>query len=79
MFLEGIKSIYILFKKKSSLKKYIKNIDADIVISSRIEITKILNKLKGKNIVKIAEEHVHHNNNLKYVKTLKKNTNNIPT
>lgn len=77
MFLEGIKSIYILFKKKSSLKKYIKNIDADIVISSRIEITKILNKLKGKNIVKIAEEHVHHNNNLKYVNTLKKNTNNI--
>lgn len=67
---EGFKSIKILMLKKKTMIDYIKSTDADIVISSRVEITELLNKYK-KNYITIAEEHRHHNNDLKYIKRLK--------
>ena len=71
-FKEGIKSIKILYLKKNSMKNYIKKSDADILISSRIEITELLNKYAKSNKITIAEEHRHHNNNQKYIKRLNK-------
>lgn len=74
---EGIKSIRILYLKKQSMKKYIKNSNAKIIISSRVDFTKLLSKYKKKNIITIAEEHCHHNNNQKYIKKVKKACKNI--
>lgn len=71
-FIEGLKALYILYKKKSTMKKYIQSTNADIIVSSRIEITELLNKY-GKGI-KIAEEHRHHNNDKKYINRLYKAT-----
>lgn len=76
-FIEGLKALRILFEKKNTMKKYIINSNSDIMISSRIEITELLNKY-GKSY-KIAEEHRHHNNDKKYIKKLKKATTNIDT
>lgn len=71
-FKEGLKSLKILFFKKYKMINYIKKSDADILISSRIEITELLRKYKKKGKITIAEEHVHHNNNNEYINRLKK-------
>ena len=71
-FKEGLKSLNILHQKKKTMKEYIKNCNADIIISSRVEIAEILSKNKPQNTIAITEEHCHHNNNKKYIKRLKK-------
>ena len=76
-FIEGLKSLKILHLKKTTMKRYIKNSDADILISSRIEITELLNKYAKNKALTIAEEHSHHNNNKKYIKRLQKACKNI--
>ena len=76
-FKEGLKSMNILQLKKKTMKEYIINSNADIIISSRIEFTDLLSKYKSKNVITIAEEHCHHNNNKKYIKRLKKACKNI--
>ena len=81
-FKAGLKSINILYQKSHTMKKYIMNTDADIIISSRVDIAKILNKYVSKNkmhkkIITITEEHCHHNNNVKYINKLKKACQNI--
>lgn len=73
---EGFKSIKILYLKKKLMKDYIINSDDDILISSRIEITELVNTY-AKNKIKICEEHRHHNNDYNYINRLKKATNNM--
>ena len=48
----------------------IKNLDCDIVISTRILHNNWVSKYAKSNIIKIAQEHNHHNNNVKYIKKL---------
>lgn len=75
-FKEGLKSLKIIYYKKKKIKDYLKTTTADIVISSRIEFSEILNKTKG-SFLKIAEEHVYHNNNQKYINRLGRAIKNI--
>lgn len=74
---EGFKSITILYKKYTLVKKYIYKSDSKIIISTRLEFTKLLNNYGNKEIIKIAEEHVYHHNNKKYFKKLKSSLTNI--
>ena len=48
--------------------KAIKNLDCDIVISTRILHSNWVRKYANKNIIKIAQEHNHHNNSKKYIR-----------
>lgn len=64
---EGLKSVKILYLKKHCMIKAIKKIDADIVISTREIHNKLLGRYGKKHIIKIAQEHNHHNNNTKYI------------
>lgn len=74
---EGVKAIKVLFYKKTKMIHAIKNLDSDIVISTRIYHNKLLGKY-GKNIkIKIAQEHNHHNNNQKYIKQVINSVKNI--
>ena len=50
--------------------KEIKNIKEGIVISTRIEFTTLLNRYGNNNILKVAQEHYHHNDNKKYIRTM---------
>ena len=68
---EGIKSIKILYLKKHLMIKKVKNIDTDIVFSTRIEFAKLLSKYCSNNIIKITQEHVN-NESEKYIKKVKK-------
>lgn len=74
---EGIKSVNILYKKHSLIKNYIYNSDSKIIISTRLEFTKILNNYGDEKTIKIAEEHVYHKENKKYIKKLKRALTNI--
>lgn len=68
---EGFKSIYILYKKKSLMKNYIYNANSKVIISTRLEFTKILSDYGNEEAIKIAEEHVYHNNDKQYINQLK--------
>lgn len=74
---EGFKAVKILYLKRKLTSDYIYNCDSKIIISSRIDFTKLLNKYGNNLAVKIAEEHVYHNNSKKYFKLLKKSMKNI--
>lgn len=69
---ESFKSLNILYKRIYVVKKYIKETDADVLISSRILYTRLVSKYGKKTALKIAQEHRHHNNDRKYIKKLKK-------
>lgn len=55
----------------------IKNLDSDIIISTRILFTKWLSKYGLDNIIKIAQEHRHHNHDKYYIRQVIKACTNI--
>lgn len=56
---EGFKSLYILLNKNSKIIKCILSSDAKIIISTRYEFSKLLNKYGRNDIIKISEQHVY--------------------
>lgn len=74
---EGLKSLKILRLKKSKMVESIKNIKSGIVISTRIEHNKLLSKYVNEGITTIAQEHTHHNDNMKYINSLVNSCKNI--
>lgn len=74
---EAIHSMKILYLRKKLMIKKIKQIEADIIISTRILHNNWVGKYAKKRIIKIAQEHNYHNNNKKYIKKLIKSLKNI--
>lgn len=74
---EIIKSFKIIILRKKLMIKAIKNLNCDIVISTRILHNNWVSKYAKRNIIKIAQEHNHHNNNEKYIKKLIKSLKNF--
>ena len=74
---EGIKAGQILLKKRIKVIKYIKNCKSDYIVSTRCEFSTLLSKYGNNNTVKIAQEHRYHNNDKKYINTIKNKYNNI--
>ena len=74
---EGIKSIKILKLKKLKMIKAIKDIESGIVISTRVEHNELLSKFGKDNLVKIAQEHTHHNNEEAFIQRLIDSCSNI--
>jgi glycosyltransferase involved in cell wall biosynthesis len=70
-------SIKVLYLRKRLMIKEIKRIDADIIISTRLLFNSWLGKYAKKDIIKIAQEHNHHNNNKKFIRAVKKSLKNI--
>ncbi len=74
---ESIKAIKILYKKKYNIIDEIKKCKSDLIISTRVEFTEILNKYYSGNAILISQEHRHHNNDEKYIKRVKNSLTNI--
>lgn len=68
---EGFKSIYILLNKNSKIIKYLINSDAKVIISTRYEFSKLLNKYGRSDALKISEQHVY-DISAKYIAKLNK-------
>ena len=62
-----IKNLVLLNRRKKSNIKAIKNIDSDIIITTRDFHNRLVGKYAKKNIKKIATEHNYHNNDNKYI------------
>ena len=67
---EGYVSLKVLILKKRKNIKSIKQCNSDVIISTRDFHNHLIQKHAGKNIVKIATEHNHHNNDQKYIDSL---------
>lgn len=63
---EGIKAIKILYLRRKTMIDYIKNSDADYIISTRDIFDRWLGDYANGEVVKIGWEHNHHHNNKKY-------------
>ena len=69
-FKDGFNGFTMFQKRKSTMINYIKNSDADIIISSRDIFDEWLGYYGSKDIVKIGWEHNHFHNNYKYAKKI---------
>lgn len=67
LFREGFKSAKILYLRTALMKKAIKSLDANVVISSRYLYHKLLTDNIKSGTVCIAQEHNHHNGDEKYI------------
>ena len=60
-------SLKVLYLRKKLMIKAIRNLDCDIAISTRYLHSNWLGKYGSNKIIKIAQEHNHHNNDKKYI------------
>lgn len=74
---EGFKSVYILFLKDYLIIKEMYNCNSLYVVSTRNEFSSLLSEYGNSNAVKIAQEHMHHRDNKKYINNIKYEFNNI--
>lgn len=74
---QGIKATWILFLKKYLIVREIINDDGNIIISTRMEFSVLLSKYGNENTLKIAQEHRYHDNDKKYINTIKNKYDNI--
>lgn len=77
IFKQGFISIKVLYLRKKLMIKEIKKTDSDIIISTRLLFNKWVGKYAKNNIIKISQEHNHHNNNKKFIQAIKKSLKNI--
>lgn len=63
---ESLKSIKILYKKHKSMVDYIKNTDADVIISTRVFLNELLSEYGKDTTLKVGWEHNHYHNDMKY-------------
>lgn len=68
---ESVKAFKILYLKKRLMKKEVKKLDTDFVLSTRIEYANMLSKYAPKSVIKMTQEHLH-NDSKKYIKKVKK-------
>lgn len=64
---EGVYSLRVLHGRVSAMKKALRSLESDAVISTRILYNRLLVKNCPRSAVKIAQEHRHHNNDEKYI------------
>lgn len=74
---ELTKAIKILYLRKKTMKDVVKQCNSSVIISTRILYNLLLSKYGAKDIIKIAQEHRHHNNNKIYIRRLVKSCYNI--
>lgn len=67
---EGFYAVKVLYLKNSLLTKSMTECNSKIIISTRAYFSLKLIKNNEYNNIKIAEEHIYHNNNQKYIKKL---------
>ena len=70
LFKEGFKAIKTLYLRKRTMINYIKDSNADIIISTRVLFTDLLSKYGKEKTIKIAQEHRHHLNDTNYIENL---------
>lgn len=68
---EVIRRFKVLFKANTKLKKVLKAIKTDYIITTRVKHHKMVSKYVDNKVIKVATEHNHHQGNNKYLNGLK--------
>ena len=63
---ESLKSLKILYRRRKSMINYIKNTDANVIISTRVFLNELLSEYGSDNTLKIGWEHNHYHDDMKY-------------
>ena len=63
---ESLKALKILYKRHKNMVDYIKNSDADVIISTRVFLNELLSEYGRDDALKIGWEHNHYHNDMKY-------------
>lgn len=74
---EGFKALNVLILRKSTMVKYIKNCDSDIIIATRDIFDEWLSVYGKENVLKIGWEHNHHHGNMKYAQNIVRSNKNL--
>ena len=74
---EGLKSIKVLYERKSRMVEYIQNTKADVIISTRVIFNEWLGEHGKKNTLKIGWEHNHYHNDFKYARSVVRSAYNL--
>ena len=69
---EGLYAIKVLYLKNTLINSSMRECNSEIIISTRVDFTKKLLNTNEYNNIKIAEEHIYHNNDKRYLKDLSK-------
>lgn len=69
---EGFYAIKVLYLKDTLITQSMISCNSEIIISTRIDFTKKLLKNNEYKNIKVAEEHIYHNNDKKYLKDISK-------
>lgn len=67
---EGVKGIKILYKRRSSMKKYIKDTKCDVMISTRDIFNEWLGEYGSSDTLKIGWEHNHYHDDYTYANNI---------
>ena len=70
IFKEGFKSICILHQRRKTMVNFIKNSDAEVIISTRDIFNSWLGDYAKDGVLKIGWEHNHYHNNYKYARSV---------
>lgn len=63
---ESLKGLKILYARRKKMVEYIKNSDANVIISTRIFLNELLSEYGKDNILKIGWEHNHYHDDMRY-------------
>lgn len=63
---ESLKGLKILYARRKKMVEYIKNTNANVIISTRIFLNELLSEYGKDNILKIGWEHNHYHNDMRY-------------
>ena len=63
---ESLKGLKILYARRKKMVEYIKNTDANVIISTRIFLNELLSEYGKDNILKIGWEHNHYHDDMRY-------------
>ncbi len=74
---ESLKALKILHKRRKSVIEYLKNSDADVIISTRIFLNELLGTYGNDNTLKIGWEHNHYHDNMKYATDVTRSVKNL--
>ncbi len=70
LFISSLTALKVLYLKNSRLNKSLSECDAKIIISTRIDFSKKMVRYNFYRNIKIAHEHIYHNNDNNYFKDL---------
>lgn len=70
IFKEGFKSIHILHQRRKTMVNFIKNSDAEVIISTRDIFNSWLGDYAKDGVLKIGWEHNHYHDNYKYARSV---------